>query len=183
MGHVLECGTAEYKTLRDLDAKGTERLLQLRLISPLNTFMGRGSTYDSLLYYAIDYGWHEGIAMLMWYGADADEPERCREMTPLEYASSLARPHNRELAQMIDSRYVLALLGARRVNAPLYNISGETALMHAAENNHMYAVLLLVERYGARFDICDNWGVNALCYAMRLGIFSLLALSGDSILK
>ena len=24
MGHVLEYGTAEYKTLRDLDAKGTE---------------------------------------------------------------------------------------------------------------------------------------------------------------
>ena len=76
MGHVLEYGTAEYKTLRDLDAKGTERLLQVRLINQLNTFIGRDSKYDSLLYYAIDYGWHEGIAMLMCHGADADEPER-----------------------------------------------------------------------------------------------------------
>ena len=32
----------------------------------------------------------------------------------------------------------------------------------------MYAARLLVERYGARLDICDNWGVNALYYAMRL---------------
>ena len=89
-------------------------------------------------------------------------------MTPLEYSSSLDRPHNRELAKIIDSRYVLALLGARRVNAPLYNFLGKTALIHAAENNHVYAARLFVECYGARLDLCDNWGVNALYYAMRL---------------
>lgn len=158
---MLAYGSEEYQTLRALDAKGTERLLQLGRISPLHTFMGRGSDgfCESLLYYATECEWHNGIALFVWYGGDPSAPEPYRNKTALECVY--------DSRNLVDERYALALFGQWPVDKPILEASGVTALMHAAERNHVYAIRLLLWRLGADPDVRDTNDRNAIYYAMR----------------
>ena len=146
-------------------------MLELRRISPLHTFIGYGDSgaCDSLLYYAVDYKWEEGVALFMLYGGDPATHELHRRKTALEYALENAeRGANNSDYDGAQGPYVLALLGRWPVDAPLIAGQGVTALMYASEHGHAYALQLLLQRYGANVHLRDPMtGANALFYAMR----------------
>ncbi len=171
--HLLESNSAEYKVINEYDSKRTERLLELGLISPLYTCMPFGcrGEYVSLLYYAVNQMWEDGITLCILYGGDPlaagahhDRPETARACAE-RYAH---RGYNND-DDSAYAQYMLALVGGRPVDAPLVAGQGMTALMYAAERGHAYVLQLLLQRYAADVHLrnpffCD---ANALYYAMR----------------
>jgi hypothetical protein len=171
---MLEIDSEEYKVINEYDSKRTERLLKLGRISPLYTSVpfGRRGEYVSLLYFAVNQMWDDGIALCILYGGDPlaagahhDRPETARACAE-RYAH---RGHNDDDDDGAYAQYMLALVGGRPVDAPLVAGQGMTALMYAADRGHAYVLQLLLQRYGADVRLRNPFlcNANALFYAMR----------------
>jgi hypothetical protein len=164
---LVKYRTPEYLTLDARDAVGTERLLKLGIIDARTTLLeyyggDHPTKVDvSLLYFATQQFWSDGVALFLQHGAD-----------PLQ-----ARPEDLRYASPLPDffLYLLALLGQHPVNSPLSDPNrppidqtpAPTALMYAAKENKTYAVRFLVEHRGADPRLRDSFGHDALYYAME----------------
>jgi hypothetical protein len=179
MTHIplLTFGTDIYQIIREFDAPRTAWLLERGDIHPTRTLLAFGShgRGDSLLYYAVQHSWYDGIALLMRpeYGGDPSAPEPYRrDQTPLAVAQenlARARHHTSASEESVDACYVLLLLGNWPVCQPLDpHRTDLTVLMHAAMRNHPYVIRsLLRNTLVVDPHVCDSLGHNALWYAMR----------------
>ena len=174
-----------HQALRAFDAPALAQLLCQGRVHPTFTLLPRGSAEgrrgNSLLSYAVEYEWADGIALCMRHGGAPStiEPFPVRGVeSPLHGA--LTEPPHRGL----DAAYALVLLGHLPVDTRLATLKPKeeeqvmaeeaaatdrlqlTALMYAAAQNHPYAVRYLVECRDASKEASDLLGRNALWHAM-----------------
>jgi hypothetical protein len=172
-----------HQALRAFDAPALAQLLHDGRVHPTFTLLPRGGAVpaqrgDSLLAYAVEYEWADGIALCMQHGGAPSAPEPCpvRAVASPLHGALLAWSDRKEEADALGATYALVLLGHLPVDAPLLlpdpnnnnnhnNNHHLTALMHAAGQNHLYAVRYLLERRGASKDARDAAGHNALWHA------------------
>jgi hypothetical protein len=163
---LVKYNTPEYTTLNVRDAVGTERLLKLGIIDARTTLLeyyGGGHptmVHVSLLYFATQEFWSDGIALFLQHGADPSQ----------------ARPEELKYGAPFPDffLYLLALLDQHPINTPLsdpnyppIDQTAPTALIYAAKENKTYAVRFLVEHRGADPRLRDSFGRDALYYAME----------------
>jgi hypothetical protein len=162
---LAECESHEHNTLQFKNAVGTARLLAGGTIDARTTLIGYDDDDVSLLYYATQEVWGDGVALFLEHGADPAQvrPEDWPIESPLpDYVL-----------------YLLALLGRHPVDSPLKDLefpqtddqtqtppAPPTALIFAAKRKEGYAVWFLVKRLGANPCLCFE-GHDALYYAME----------------
>ncbi len=141
-------------------------LLGITLSLSACAFINKHMFGHTPLMLAIGEGEIEGIIAELDAGADPNEPNESGKETPLTAVSTEAKG-NVEIAQLLIER------GA---DVNIKNSEGRTALMYAAERNHIdYMNLLLKE--GAEVNVQDYQGMTALMYAsesVRLNAVELL---------
>jgi hypothetical protein len=146
---------------------------------------------DALLFDAVHIGFGEGIALLLLLGANPQTPVNGRDRLSAfgmawTHFHAQQRPRYGYFMRLLehrppqpDVRYYHDRVG-RDVDAPLDGVGEnglgddaaqlarmETAVHFALQRDYLYGLLWLVDRRGARLDLKDAEGRNAIGEAMR----------------